>query len=206
MLKLYHCKNARSLRPLWMLEELELPYELVVLPFPPRAFAKEYLGINPLGTVPCFFDDDVRMTESSAICQYLVEKFGPAQGKQQLGVAPSEHIYGSYLNWLYFSDATLTFPQTIVLRYTQLEPEPRRLAQAATDYRAWFYGRLRAVTAAVTDHQYLCADRFTAADVAVGYGLFLATQIGIDAEFPPPVREYLERLMARPAFQRAAAK
>jgi glutathione S-transferase len=206
MLKLYHCKNARSLRPLWMLEELELPYELIVLPFPPRAFAKEYLGINPLGTVPCFFDDDVRMTESSAICQYLVEKFGAAQGKQQLAIAPSEHAYGSYLNWLYFSDATLTFPQTIVLRYSQLEPEARRLPQAAADYRAWFYGRLRAVTAAVSEHQYLCTDRFTAADVAVGYGLFLATQIGIDSEFPPPVRDYLGRLMARPAFKRAAAK
>ena len=206
MLKLYHCKGARSLRPLWMLEELELPYELVVLPFPPRVFAKEYLSINPLGTIPCFFDDDVRMTESSAICQYLVDKFAKAKGKEHLAIAPSEHAYGTYLNWLYFSDATLTFPQTIVLRYTQLEPEARRLPQAASDYRAWFYGRLRAVTAAVSERQYLCADRFTAADIAVGYGLFLATQVGIDGDFPPPVREYLERLMAREAFKRAVAK
>jgi glutathione S-transferase len=206
MLKLYHCKNARSLRPLWMLEELGLPYELEVLPFPPRVFKKEYLAINPLGTVPCFFDGDVRMTESSAICQYLVDKFGKAQGKEHLAIASSEHDYGAYLNWLYFSDATLTFPQTIVLRYTQLEPEQRRLPQAAADYRAWFYGRLRAVTAAVTDRQYLCADRFTAADIAVGYGLFLSTQVGIDADFPPPVREYLDRLLARDAFKRAVEK
>lgn len=206
MLKLYHCKNARSLRPLWMLEEMGLPYELVVLPFPPRVFAKEYLSINPLGTVPCFFDGDVRMTESSAICQYLVDKFGKSQGKENLAVAPAEHDYGAYLNWLYFSDATLTFPQTIVLRYSQLEPEQRRLPQAAADYRAWFYGRLRAVTAAVTDRQYLCAGRFTAADIAVGYGLFLSTQVGIDNDFPPPVREYLERLMARDAFKRAVEK
>ena len=206
MLKLYHCKNARSLRPLWMLEELGLAYELVVLPFPPRAFAKEFMSVNPLGTIPCFFDGDVRMTESSAICQYLVERFGAAQGKEDLGVAPSDHAYGTYLNWLYFSDATLTFPQTIVLRYSQLEQEPRRLPQAVADYRAWFYGRLRAVTAAVTDHDYLCADRFTAADIAVGFALFLATQIGIDGDFPPQVRAYLERLMARDAFKRAAAK
>lgn len=206
MLKLYHCKGARSLRPLWMLEELELPYELVVLPFPPRAFAKEYLSINPLGTVPCFFDDDVRMTESSAICQYLVDKFAKARNKEHLGIAVSDHAYGSYLNWLYFSDATLTFPQTIVLRYSQLEPEARRLPQATADYRAWFYGRLRAVTAAVSEHEYLCADRFTAADIAVGYALFLATQIGIASDFPPPIRDYLDRLMAREAFKRAAAK
>ncbi len=206
MLKLYHCKNARSLRPLWMLEELGLPYELTVLPFPPRVFAKEYLSINPLGTVPCFFDGDVRMTESAAICQYLADKFGKQQGKEALGVTPSEHAYGEYLNWLHFSDATLTFPQTIVLRYSTLEPEARRLPQAAADYRAWFYGRLRAVSAALANREYLCADRFTAADVAVGYGLFLATELKIDGDFPPPVREYLSRLMAREAFVRAAAK
>ncbi len=206
MLRLYHCKDARSLRPLWMLEELELSYELTVLPFPPRVFAKEYLSINPLGTIPCFFDGDLRMTESIAICQYLVDRFGKQQGKESLGVAPTEPAYGEYLNWLYFGDATLTFPQTIVLRYSTLEPEPRRLPQAASDYRAWFYGRLRAVTAALADREYLCAGRFTAADIAVGYGLFLAKNIGIDGEFPPPVRGYLERLMARDAFKRAAAK
>jgi glutathione S-transferase len=206
VLKLYHCKNARSLRPLWMLEELGLPYELTVLPFPPRVFAKEYLSINPLGTVPCFFDGEMRMTESAAICQYLVDKYGKQQGKESLGVHIDEPEYGTYLNWLHYSDATLTFPQTIVLRYSQLEPEARRLPQAVADYRAWFYGRLRAVTAALSNAQYLCAGRFTAADVAVGFGLFLATQLKIDGEFPPPVRDYLDRLMARDAFKRAGDK
>ena len=74
------------------------------------------------------------------------------------------------------------------------------------DYRAWFYGRLRAVTAALSNAQYLCAGRFTAADVAVGFGLFLATQLKIDGEFPPPVRDYLDRLLARDAFRRASDK
>ena len=52
MITLYHCDAARSFRPLWMLEELGLPYELKMLPFPPRVFAKEYLALNPLGTIP----------------------------------------------------------------------------------------------------------------------------------------------------------
>lgn len=206
MLKLYHCKGARSLRPLWALEELGLDYELHNLPFPPRVFQKEYLAINPLGTVPCFFDGDIRMTESSAICQYLVEKFGRAQGKESLGLTIADHDYGTYLNWLYFSDATLTFPQTIVLRYSQLEPEERRLPQAAADYQKWFYGRLRAVDAAVTQNEYLVGGRFTMADIAVGYGLVLAKQLRIDGEFSPAVRGYLERLTARDAYKRAAAK
>jgi glutathione S-transferase len=123
MLKLYHCKGARSLRPLWTLEEMGIPYELETMRFPPRAFREGYLDINPLGTVPTFTDGDLTMTESAGICQYLVDRYGPTD----LGLTPADKDYGSYLNWLHRSDATLTFPQTIVLRYTQLEPEERRL-------------------------------------------------------------------------------
>lgn len=205
-LKLYHCKGARSLRPLWMLEELGLPYELHVLPFPPRVLAKEYLSVNPLGTIPCFFDGDMRMTESPAICHYLGEKYAAAQGKPDLHVPASDPDWGRYLNWLYFSDATLTFPQTLVLRYTQLEPPERRLPQAAEDYRKWFYGRLRAVDAALQQSDYLVKNRFTAADIAIGYALYLATTLGIDGDFPPAVRAYLNRLRTRDAFKRADAK
>ena len=77
MITLYHCDAARSFRPLWMLEELGLAYELKMLPFPPRVFAKEYLGINPLGTIPFMIDGETKMTESSGICHYLGTKYGP---------------------------------------------------------------------------------------------------------------------------------
>ena len=77
MITLYHCDGARSFRPLWMLEEMGLPYELKMLPFPPRVFAKEYLAINPLGTIPFMVDGETKMTESSGICYYLVTKHGP---------------------------------------------------------------------------------------------------------------------------------
>ncbi len=63
MITLYHCDGARSFRPLWMLEELGLPYELKMLPFPPRVFAKEYLALNPLGTIPFMIDGETKMTE-----------------------------------------------------------------------------------------------------------------------------------------------
>jgi len=79
---------------------------------------------------------------------------------------------------MYFSDATLTFPQTLVLRYSQLEPEERRNPQVAGDYAKWFLGRLRAVEAATGKTETLCADRFTAADIANGYALRLAGNIG----------------------------
>ena len=183
MITLYHCLAARSFRPLWMLEELGLPYELKMLPFPPRVFAKDYLGINPLGTIPFLIDGDTRMTESSGICHYLGTRYGPTP----LVVGLEEPAYGAFLNWMYFSDATLTFPQTLVLRYSQLEPEERRNPQVAGDYAKWFLGRLRAVEAATGQSETLCAGRFTAADIVNGYALRLAENIGLAQDFGPNV-------------------
>jgi glutathione S-transferase len=95
-MKLYHCLDARSLRPLWALEEMGLEYELINMPFPPRFSYKGYLDINPLGTVPAFVDGDLTMTESSGICHYLVDKYGP----HSIGMTVDEPEYGDYLNWL----------------------------------------------------------------------------------------------------------
>ena len=123
MITLYHCMSARSFRPLWTLEELGLSYDLKMLPFPPRVHQKSYLEINLLGTVPTFFDDGIRMTESSAICQYL----GTRHGDGILTVRPEEEDFGLFLNWVHFGEATLTFPQTLVLRYGRYEPDERKL-------------------------------------------------------------------------------
>jgi glutathione S-transferase len=201
MITLYHCQAARSFRPLWMLEAMGLPYELKMLPFPPRAFAKDFLALNPLGTVPLMIDGDVRMTESSGICHYLGTRYGPTP----LVVDVGEPAYGAFLNWMYFSDATLTFPQTLVLRYSRLEPEERRHPQVATDYTKWFLGRLRAVEAATAKAETLVAGRFTAADIVVGYALRLADTIGLAREFGPNVASYWQRLQANESFKRAVA-
>ena len=201
MITLYHCHGARSFRPVWMLEEMGLPYDLKMLPFPPRVFAKEYLAINPLGTIPFMIDGETKMSESSGICHYLGTRYGPTP----LMVGVDDPAYGAFLNWMYFSDATLTFPQTLVLRYSQLEPEERRNPQVAADYAKWFLGRLRAVEAATAKAETLCADRFTAADIVVGYALRLAENIGLSGDFGPNVAAYWQRLQARDGYQRAVA-
>jgi glutathione S-transferase len=172
-----------------------------MLPFPPRVFAKEYLAINPLGTIPFMIDGDAKMTESSGICYYLGTKHGPTP----LIVGLDEATYGAFLNWMYFSDATLTFPQTLVLRYSQLEPEERRNPQVAGDYAKWFLGRLRAVEAATAGSEWLCAGRFTAADIVIGYALRLAETIGLAKDFGPNVAAYWARLREREAYKRAVA-
>ncbi|MDE0842081.1 MAG: glutathione S-transferase [Porticoccaceae bacterium] len=161
---LWHCHKARSLRALWALEEMALEYDVIELPFPPRFFQKEFLAINVLGTVPYFVDGEVHMTESSTICHYLVERYQ----RYDFAVRTNHREFGDYLNWLYHSDATLTLPQTIVLRYAQLEPPERRLPQATEDYGNWFIARLRRLNAHIIGRQYLCDERFTVADIAVG--------------------------------------
>ncbi len=198
---LYHCTRARSMRPLWTLLEMGLAYELVTMPFPPRFTTREYLKVNPLGTIPCLVDGDLNMTESAGICQYLVERYGPSD----LAVRPEEPDYGSYLNWLHRSDATLTFPLTLVLRYSRLEPEERRNPQVAGDYRKWFLARMRCVETATAERQYLCADRFTIADICVSYALVLAESLGVEEVLTPNIARYFAAIRQRPAYQQAFA-
>jgi glutathione S-transferase len=194
--------NARSFRALWTLEEMRLPYELKILPFPPRVHARDYLQVNPLGTIPLMLDGDTRMTESAAICQYLSVRYGPSP----LAVEPDEPGYGAFLNFLHFGEATLTFPEAIVLRYSRIEPEDRRQPQVVEDYARFFYGRLRMAEATLSSSDYLCAGRFTVADISVGYALLLSHHNGLSEKLSDAVRAYWERLKAREGFQRANAR
>lgn len=196
MITLYHCRDARSFRALWALEELDLPYRLELMPFPPRARVEGYKAINPLGTVPALLVDGELMTESAAIPHFLATRFGPSA----LAVAPDEEGYAAYLNFLHMGEATLTFPQTIHLRYTRLQPG--RAPEAAEDYAEWFGSRLRAAET-LMGGQFACAGRFTMADVSIGYAVMLALSIGLDQHVTAGMAAYLEQLATRDGFRRA---
>ena len=197
-MKLWHCSGARSLRPLWALEEMGLDYEVEILPFPPRMFKREYLEVNSLGTVPFFVDGETRMTESAGICQYLVDRYQ----RFDFGLKPEHPEYGAYLNWLHHSDATLTFPQTIAMRYYYLEPTPEKQA-VADDYAKWVIARVRRLDEHLEKHEDLGGNRFTVADIAVSYALYLGRALKFDERYQPQTAAYLQRLMERPAFKRA---
>ena len=201
MITLHHCQGARSFRALWTLEEMGLPYELKLMAFPPRGREPGYLQVNPLGTVPAFFDDGALMTESAAITQYLAAKYGPTP----LAVAPDEPGFAAYLNFLHMGEATLTFPQTIHLRYAVFCKPEDRLPRAAEDYVKWFLARLRGATTLLGENEFLAAGRFTVADVSVGYALKLAKSLGFSDRFAEPWVRYLDRLEAREGYQRAMA-
>lgn len=195
-MKIYATENSRSVRPLWTAEEMGLDYELEMLPFPPRVLQKEYLNVNMLGTVPYLEDGDIKMTESVAMCQYMVEKYGPSN----LRVSPDEKDYPNYLNWLFHSDATLTFPQTVVLRYKLMEPG---VADGAIEgYSRWFVSRLKLLETSLEGKEYLCSDRFTIADICVSYAIHLAGSLGIHQALKPNIKRWTENLFRRKAFQK----
>ena len=194
---LYHCADARSLRCLWAVEEAGIDVDLRVLPFPPRAFAPDYRPVNPLMTVPGWVEDGRLMTESAAICERVAEG-------TSLEVRRDEADYWDYRNWLHRSDATLTFPLAIMLRYTRVEVPERRLAQAVDDYKAFFGGRAKSIEAALSDgREWLVTDRFTIADIVIGYAAFLATTLGADDVLGEATKAWLARCMARGGFVRA---
>ena len=195
-IEIYHCEHSRGMRPIWTAEEMGIKYSVKMLPFPPRVHKKEFLKINILGTIPYMIDGSIKMTESVAMSQYIVDKYGPSK----LKVENTEDDYGNYLNWLHHSDATLTFPQTIFMRYKLFEPGIAD--NAAIGYRKWFVSRLRLLEKELANREYLCCDRFTIADICVGYALYLAKFIKIDEAFTPNIKRWTDAIFERNSFKK----
>lgn len=198
---LYTCARSRGLRATWAAEEAGVDIDLRVLPFPPRFMAPDYLEQNPLGTVPLLINGDARMTESCAIAHY----FATREAYTQLAIAPGEADYAEYLDYTYHADATLTFPQTVYMRFAIFEKD-KGLEEAGHAYAKWFAKRLIKIEERLATRDYLCADRFTVADICVGYALILAEAVGLDEHVPQSLKDYRARLTAREAYMRAFAR
>lgn len=197
---LYTCAGSRGLRATWAAAEVQVNLDLRMLPFPPRFQSPDYLDVNPLGTVPMLVDGDASMTESCAIAHYLAVKGGAVS----LVIGPDEADYAEYLDFTYHADATITFPQTVFLRFAKFEKD-KGFAEAGEAYAKWFGKRLIKVEGRLEGRDFLCGDRFTVADICVGYALYLARRIGLAEYLTPPLNVYLDRLMERDGFKAAIA-
>ncbi|WP_379921146.1 glutathione S-transferase family protein [Erythrobacter sp. R86502] len=198
---LYTCAGSRGMRATWAAEEAGVDIDLVLLPFPPRHLAPEFMALNPLGTVPLLIDGETRLTESCAIAHYLATR----DGYTDLAIGPGEPDYGEYCDFTHHADATLTFPQTVFLRFALFEKD-KGLAEAGHAYAKWFHKRLIKIEQRLAQREYLCADRFTVADICVGYALILAERVGLDEGVPAAIKEYRARLTGRASYQRAYAR
>ena len=199
MISLYHCERARSLRVVWTLEEAGLPYQLYSMRFPPRVHSPHFLQENPIGTVPLMIDGSVRMTESAAICEYLVARYGVPH----LASQPQDPDFGEWLEWLHYGEATLTYPLAIALRWGRMAPPAEQLPQVVEDRLNKFLDRLKPVEACISRREWLLSKGFTVADVSVCYALYLAQLLDLTPRLPTAVQDYLQRAQAREGFQRA---
>jgi len=201
MITLYHSPRTRSVRVLWLLEELALPYELKVVPFTDEALkSPEHLTLNPFGKVPALTDGNLTMFESGAIVEYLVERYG--QGRLAPPVGTAER--GTFLQWVHFAEATLMPPLGALAQHTLFLPEAERIPAVVADCHAKLKGMLTALEAALSGKTFILGSTFSAADIMLGYSLLLTKWFGMLGEFPA-LQAYMARLEERPALQKTLA-
>jgi glutathione S-transferase len=199
MLKIYHSQGARSLRVLWLCEEMGVPYETAEASF--FKPSDEFKTINPLRTVPAMTDGNVTMIESVAMMIYIMAKHGPTE----LEVKPDEAGYADYLQYLMFGEAGLAAYGNPLVATRFMAPDDQKQNFTTGYLKNAILKRLEFVGQRLGGKAYVAADRFTAADISVAYIATGARFAGIEDEIPAPVKAYVENLWQRPAYQRAAA-
>ncbi len=203
MIKVYHAPNTRSVRIVWLLEELGLPYELKTLAFNPKDLqSEEYLAIHPFGQVPSIDEDGLILNESGAITQYILAKY--AKGRLEPKAGTPEHA--RFLYWLHFAEATFMPPLGNIAQHAFIRPEADRIPQLVTESQAKAKKVLSVLDRELAGKPFICGNDFTAADTMLGYNLLLCKMFGLLSDDYPNVVAYFGRLAARPGFQKATAK
>ena len=178
----------------WMLEEVGQPYETVLLDYGTTMKAPDYLAINPMGKVPAIKHGDVVVTEGAAICAYLADAFP----HRELAPLPGDPSRGTYFRWLFFAAGPVEAAVT-ARSMNLLAPKEK---SAMVGYGS-FEQVMDTLEYAVSQHEYLCGDRFTAADVYVGSQIGWGLQFG-SMEKRPAFEAYAARLRSREAAARAS--
>jgi len=199
MLKIYHSQGARSLRVLWLCEEMGVSYETAEASF--FKPSDEFKTVNPLRTVPAMQDGDVSMIESVAMMIYIMSKHGPTD----LEVKPGEAGYADYLQYLMFGEAGLAAYGNPLVATRFLAPDDQKQNFTVGYLKSAILKRLEFVGERLSGKPFVAANRFTAADISIAYIATGAKFVGIEDEIPASVKAYVENLWQRPAYQRAAA-
>ncbi len=202
MLKIHHSKQSRSMRVVWLAEELGLEYEIVpVEMFSDAMKAPEYLSIHPLGKVPAIEDGDFVLWETTAILTYLDAQYG----KRAWVPSGATREGARVAQWMAFGENPLTIIMGEIAAHSGPLPPDRRIPALVERGNEMAPALVRVVERALGDQPYICGDALTAADIMIGFGLGIAAFLTFVNDETPRCQAYLSRLQGRPAFQSAVA-
>ena len=189
-MKLYWCPRTRSFSALWLMEETGQPYERVLIDLNKNdQKSPDYLKINPMGKVPALQDGDVSVAESAAICAYVAERYPEAKLAPPVG----DPRRAKYLQWLFFGPGCIE--PAMVQVSTKIEMNP--VAAGWGDAQRVF----DVLDDALAKGPWLLGETFSAADIIIGSGLNFSVRLFKMIASRPSFEAYIERCMARPAFQ-----
>jgi glutathione S-transferase len=200
MLKVHHLNNSRSQRILWLLEELEAPYEIVhytrMSPVP--LAPPELKAIHPLGKSPVITDGGHTIAESGAIVEYVLDKYG----KGRLRPAPASDDHVKYIEWMHYAEGSAMLPMMMHLYMGYLGDGAAPLRPRVDSEVA---NHLTYMSDALKGREYLVGGGLTGADIQVTFVLEAANTSGLVKDYPV-LLQYLDRMHARPAYKRAVEK
>ncbi len=192
MIQIFHVPYTRSVRPIWLAHEMDLPIEVIDVDWSDSyRQSDEWLAISPTRKVPALIDGDLKMFESGAMVSYLLEKYG----KDTWLPEPGSRLSALHHQWCWYSEATLPRPLGVRQVLQTREQEVDLPALVETKVRE----ALDIVDAALADNQYLVGNEFTAADVMMGYTITLMEFLMLPRH--QRVAAYLGRLKAREGFK-----
>ena len=199
-MKLYYAQNSRAVRVAWLLEELKVEYEIKKFDLGSKEMrSPDYLEIHPMGRVPTLEDGAVKIFESGAIIQYILEKH------KNNSFVPSfeDQEFSNYLQWFHYAEGMIMPPMNIIVVETILLPPERRNEVNVKRATKLLNQMLIAVDAHMNNRDYL-AGTFSAADLMTGHAVIMADRLGADISDKPNLLTYITRLTERPAFQKAS--
>lgn len=202
MLTLHHLRIGRALFTLWLVEELEAPYELKIYLRDPATMRSppELRAVHPLGKSPVIEDDGVTLAESGAITTWLLGRYRHDGILVPDGSDP--RLWAAYLYWLHYPEGSAFLPLMLEVLMLRGGARPEPIATFAAGEVALHLGHM---VAGLGDRDYLLGSRISGADFGFAYVVSLAARLGLIAAHPT-LTAYFERIKARPAFQRALEK
>lgn len=197
MIIVHHLDHSRSLRILWLLEELELPYEMVQHRRDPATrLAPESLeAVHPLGKAPLMEDAGRLIYESGAIIDYIIRRYGNGR----LAPPPESALYDDYQMWLHYAEGSAMLPMMLNLYVSRLGEAGAPLRPRIDSEMARHFGFIER---AVEKREFLVGESLTGADIQLGFVGEMLAMTG-QIERYPAIGAWLARNQARPAFRRA---